>query len=162
MNKLPFWQQKSLDEMNEQEWEQICDGCAKCCLHKFIDDDTDDLHYTNIACELLDSQTCQCSDYANRFARGVQCLKLTKENLPQFYWLPATCSYRLLMENQPLPEWHPLLTGSKEAMHAAKGSVQNSVVYEIDVIDWQDHIVESFCAGKSNAKSKTRNRTRKK
>ncbi|MDG4813789.1 hypothetical protein P8629_12340, partial [Hydrogenovibrio sp. 3SP14C1] len=52
-----------------------------------------------------------------------------------------TCAYRLLADQQPLPEWHPLITGSKAAMHAAGQSVRNQVVYEIDVIDWEDHII---------------------
>ncbi|EEX36805.1 hypothetical protein VIB_000911 [Vibrio metschnikovii CIP 69.14] len=33
-----------------------------------------------------------------------------------------------------------MITGSKAAMHAAGQSVRNQVVYEIDVIDWEDHI----------------------
>lgn len=137
----PFWEQKSLTEMTDAEWESLCDGCGKCCLHKLIDEDTEELYYTNIACSLLDDKTCSCKDYANRFSYDEECLKLTRDKIDEFYWLPDTCSYRLLAEGKPLPTWHPLITGSKEAMHAADESVREKVVYEIDVIDWEDHIL---------------------
>ncbi|MCL9781800.1 YcgN family cysteine cluster protein [Vibrio sp. S4M6] len=137
----PFWQSKSLEQMNEKEWESLCDGCGKCCLHKLVDEDTEELYYTNVACSWLNSDTCSCKDYPNRFQSGEECLKLTRESIPQFNWLPDTCAYRLLAENKPLPVWHPLITGSKDAMHKAGESVKNKVVYEIEVVDWEQHIV---------------------
>lgn len=135
-----FWQTKSLEQMTEEEWESLCDGCGKCCLHKLMDEDTDEVYYTNVACSLLDNQTCSCKDYPNRFASGEECTKLTRERIEEFNWLPETCAYRLLSQKEPLPEWHPLITGSKDAMHHCGESVRNKVVYEIDVIDWEDHI----------------------
>ena len=137
---IPFWQRKSLEEMTEAEWESLCDGCGKCCLHKLMDEDSDEVYYTNVACSWLNSDTCSCKDYSNRFQSDEECLKLTRDKIKEFYWLPETCAYRLLADKQPLPEWHPLITGSKVAMHVAGQSVRNKVVYEIDVIDWEDHI----------------------
>ncbi|MGF1765480.1 YcgN family cysteine cluster protein [Aliivibrio kagoshimensis] len=135
-----FWQQKKLEQMTESEWESLCDGCGKCCLHKLMDEDSDEVYYTNVACSWLNSKTCSCKDYPNRFESGEECLKLTRDKIHEFNWLPETCSYRLLSENKPLPEWHPLITGSKSKMHAAKESVRGTVVYEIDVLNWEDHI----------------------
>ncbi|MFG0604746.1 YcgN family cysteine cluster protein [Vibrio mimicus] len=137
----PFWQSKTLDQMTEAEWESLCDGCGKCCLHKLMDEDTDEIYYTNVACSWLNSETCSCKDYRNRFSSGEECLKLTRDKIEEFIWLPDTCAYRLLGSGQTLPEWHPLLTGSKDAMHAADESVRGKIVYEVDVIDWEDHIV---------------------
>ncbi|ARN66536.1 YcgN family cysteine cluster protein [Vibrio vulnificus] len=139
----PFWQSKTLQAMTEQEWESLCDGCGKCCLHKLMDEETDEVFYTNVACSWLNSKTCSCKDYPNRFSSGENCLKLTQDKIAEFHWLPRTCAYRRLSENQPLPEWHPLITGSKSAMHAAGQSIRNRVVYEIDVKDWEDHVIEN-------------------
>lgn len=136
----PFWQTTPLEQMTEEQWESLCDGCGRCCLHKLIDEDSDELYYTNVACSWLNSKTCSCKDYPNRFQSGEECLKLTRESIPEFNWLPDTCAYRLLADGQTLPEWHPLVTGSKSAMHAAGASVRNQVVYEIDVVNWEDHI----------------------
>ncbi|KKP15467.1 hypothetical protein VP96_01661 [Vibrio cholerae] len=106
-----------------------------------MDEDTDEIYYTNVACSWLNSDTCSCKDYPNRFSSGEECLKLTRDKIEEFNWLPDTCAYRLLGNGQTLPEWHPLLTGSKDAMHAADESVRGKIVYEVDVIDWEDHIV---------------------
>ncbi|WP_275134360.1 YcgN family cysteine cluster protein [Vibrio sp. DW001] len=136
-----FWERKALAEMTDTEWESLCDQCGKCCLHKLMDEDTEEVYYTNVACSWLNSDTCSCKDYANRFESGEECLKLSREKISEFHWLPDTCSYRLLAEGKILPKWHPLITGDKSTMHEAGESVRNQVVYEIDVINWEDHIL---------------------
>ncbi|MGL4678002.1 MAG: YcgN family cysteine cluster protein, partial [Plesiomonas shigelloides] len=134
MTEQAFWQTKTLDEMTDAEWEALCDGCGQCCLHKLIDADTDELYYTNVACDQLDLHTCQCRNYATRFELEPDCIKLTRENMNTFEWLPATCAYRLLDEGKGLPAWHPLVSGTSESMHDAGVSVRDQCVYEIDVI----------------------------
>ena len=52
----PFWKRKSLEEMNEAEWESLCDGCGRCCLVKLEEDETSGkIHFTDLACTLLDA-----------------------------------------------------------------------------------------------------------
>jgi uncharacterized cysteine cluster protein YcgN (CxxCxxCC family) len=156
----PFWETKTLLEMNRQEWESICDGCAKCCLHKFIDDeDTTDetelmptdhikeneqMSYSNIACFLLNEKTGQCSQYDKRTTLVPDCVKLTQENLDTVFFMPPSCSYRRLNEGRGLPSWHPLLNkGKKSAMHRAGMSVRGKIVKdnEVDVECFEDYIV---------------------
>ena len=56
----PFWETKSIDEMNTEEWESLCDGCAKCCLIKLEDVDTGEIAFTEVVCRLLELGTCAC------------------------------------------------------------------------------------------------------
>ncbi|WP_213993645.1 YcgN family cysteine cluster protein [Sodalis sp. dw_96] len=130
MTTIPFWQEKSLDEMTDREWESLCDGCGRCCLHKYIDGTTQTLHSTNVACKLLNIKTCQCRHYETRFQHVPGCIKLTRENIATLDWLPPTCAYRLKAEGKPLPNWHPLITGSKAAMHGERISVRHIAVPE--------------------------------
>lgn len=123
-----FWETKSLDEMSQTEWESLCDGCGKCCLVKLEDEDTGEIHFTNVACELLDTHSCQCSNYTNRFSYQPDCTQLTKADIPAFHWLPKTCAYRLLSENNPLPSWHHLISGSKQQVLQQKGAINGKIV----------------------------------
>ncbi|QGX91367.1 YcgN family cysteine cluster protein [Tatumella sp. TA1] len=141
MTMLPFWQTKNLEQMSDSEWESVCDGCGQCCLNKLQDADTDEIYFTNVACNLLNIKTCQCRHYDNRFAYEPDCIKLTRDNLPTFSWLPRTCSYRLLAEGQDLPAWHPLKVGSAKAMHTQRISVRHIAVRESEVRNWEDHII---------------------
>lgn len=99
--------------MTDDEWESLCDGCGQCCLHKLMDEDTDEIYFTNVACNQLNIKTCQCKHYEDRFSYEADCIKLNRYNLETFEWLPHTCAYRLLLEGKTLPAWHPLKTGSK-------------------------------------------------
>ena len=117
MPSKPFWEEKSLEEMNHEEWESLCDGCGKCCLQKLEDEDTGEIHYTALACSLLDVETCRCKDYKQRHKKIPQCIKLNPERIHEFGFLPGTCAYRLLSEGKALPQWHPLRSGSSESVH---------------------------------------------
>ena len=142
MTEQPFWQTKRLDQMDDAEWESLCDGCGQCFLNKLQDADTDEIYFTNVACNQLNIKTCQCRNYERRFEYEEDCIKLTRENLTTFNWLPRTCAYRLLGEGGTLPAWHPLVAGSKKAMHAQRISVRFIAVRESEVRDWEDHIID--------------------
>lgn len=139
----PFWLRKTLAEMTAAEWESLCDGCGKCCLHKLEDEDTDEVWYTRVACRLLDADSCRCSDYPNRLQQVPGCLQLSAADVSALDWLPVTCAYRLLDEGQPLPEWHPLLTGDPDSVHKASMSVRGLTVSETSVAvdDYEEHII---------------------
>ncbi|WP_261922011.1 YcgN family cysteine cluster protein [Shewanella sp. NFH-SH190041] len=138
---MSFWKQKTLAEMSTEEWEMLCDGCGKCCLNKLIDDETDELYYTNAACLLLDCQTGQCKHYSDRFKHVPQCTEITVDNIAELDWLPDSCAYRRLHLGRELPSWHPLIAGSKVAMRNNGMSVCGKVVCETQVKDIEDHIV---------------------
>jgi uncharacterized cysteine cluster protein YcgN (CxxCxxCC family) len=131
-----YWKRKSLAEMNSREWEGLCDGCALCCMHKLEDEDTGEIFYTDVACKLLDVNTCRCSDYANRAKKVADCLILSVDEPQTFEWLPDSCAYRRLARGQELPEWHPLLTGDPNSVHEAGVSVRDSAVSENETAEY--------------------------
>jgi uncharacterized protein len=141
----PFWRVKTLEEMDLPEWESLCDGCARCCLVKLEDDDSGEIHFTDIGCTLLDTKTCRCVDYKRRQRRVPDCVKLTPEAVRSLSWLPVTCAYRLVSEGKDLPDWHPLVTGSPDSVHDAGVSVRGRVSASEDDLSqdlWPDRIVK--------------------
>ncbi len=137
---LNFWEYKALKEMTQSEWEQLCDGCAKCCLHKLEDEDTGIIYATNVVCQYLDSEKCQCNEYARRSILVPECVTMSPDNLQQVYFMPDTCAYRLLAEGRELPDWHPLLSGQSRSTHDSGHSVQGKVISELEVDDLMHHL----------------------
>jgi len=125
--KKNFWEEKTLQEMNSQEWESLCDGCGLCCLEK-IETEAGEVYFTDVACRLLDTKTCRCKDYSNRSKKVKDCVKLSAKNTAAFDWLPATCAYKLIHNGKDIPAWHPLISGNKESVHAAGISVKNRII----------------------------------
>ncbi len=143
MAEQAFWMRKQLHEMNREEWESLCDGCAKCCLHKLEDEDSGDVYYTKVVCRYLDEQHCSCTEYQDRNRLVPECVWLQPEDVAEFHWLPVTCAYRLIAEGQPLPEWHPLISGSADSVHQAGVSVRGRVLSDefVHPDGMEEHIV---------------------
>jgi uncharacterized protein len=146
MLEKEFWKTKTLEEMNREEWEALCDGCARCCLYKLQDEDTDEVYYTNVVCRLVDSQRCRCTEYANRSTLMPTCLTLNVDLVNRLNWMPKTCAYRLLAEGKELEWWHPLVSGDPESVHRAGISIRHKVVEEKDaeMENLEDYVVEEF------------------
>jgi uncharacterized cysteine cluster protein YcgN (CxxCxxCC family) len=157
-----FWLSTKLEEMNTEQWEAICDGCAKCCLHKFIDDEEagdineqealptaigkegEEVFFTNIVCQLLHTKNCECTQYQRRSELVPHCVTLTKENLKDIFYMPSSCSYRRMHEGRGLASWHPLLNkGKKAKMHEMGISTRGRTISEndADLHAFEDYIV---------------------
>ena len=99
---MRHWWEQPLHTLDAQQWEALCDGCAKCCLHKLEDADTGEVFYTRIRCRYLLEESCRCSDYVNRSINVPDCVHLERNRLEEYHWLPQTCAYRLLHEGNAL------------------------------------------------------------
>ena len=137
-----FWETKTLAELDRGQWEALCDGCGKCCIHKLEDEETGDLYPTNVACRMLDRRSGQCKDYRNRRAYVPDCVRLTVKNVFTTDWLPSTCAYRLRANGEKLPEWHYLVCGDREAVHRAGESTRGWTVSEDDAGELEFHLVD--------------------
>ncbi len=144
-----FWE-LPLKDLSRAEWEALCDGCGRCCLHKVEDENTGRIFDTNVACKLLDTKTARCTDYKNRKAFVPDCLRLTLKIVEDVQWLPETCAYRRRAHNRSLPDWHYLLSGDPEAVQRAGVSVVGRVISENEagppehhIVDWDEDIREA-------------------
>ena len=138
----PFWRRKGLAEMTPGEWESLCDGCAKCCLHKLEDARSGEISCTNVACRLLDAETCRCTDYGHRSRLVHDCVRLHPGNVRRLTWMPSSCAYRLVAEGKDLPWWHHLVSGDPETVHRSGRSVKGRVVAEEEAGELWDHVVK--------------------
>ncbi len=145
MAAQPFWKRKTLAQMTTDEWESLCDGCAKCCLQKLEDEDSGDVFYTRVVCQYL-SDSCRCTVYQERQQKVPNCVWLKPEDVDQFFWLPSTCAYRLIAEGEDLPEWHPLRAYDSQRIHAVDASVLHLDPVrdnEVPEEDWEDYIIDN-------------------
>ena len=144
MSQNQFWKTIALDQLDKDQWESLCDGCGKCCVLKLEDVDSGDVHYTDVACKLLDCENARCTDYAARKTHVPDCVLLTPDNLSILGWMPKSCAYRLIHEGAPLPHWHPLISGSAATVCKAGISVAGRILPEgaVEDDDMIDHIVE--------------------
>ena len=137
-----FWETLPLTQLDRAQWEALCDGCGKCCLHKLEDEETGDFYPTNVACKLLDRRSAQCSDYKHRHAFVPDCIRLTPTKLETMDWLPPSCAYVLRADGKPLPDWHYLNSGDRDTVHSAGKSVRGWTISEIDAGDLEMHLVD--------------------
>lgn len=139
-----FWEEKSLSEMTRDEWESLCDGCGRCCLHRLQDEDSGETFFTSIVCKYFDMPGSRCTCYSERTRLVPECLVVSLANPESFSHAPQTCAYRLLAEGKPLFDWHPLIAGDRKAMIAAHISIQDKAISEeyVHPDEWQDHIIE--------------------
>lgn len=133
MTEAGYWQSKQLSEMSQAEWENLCDGCGKCCVVRLEDEDTGKVYMTDLSCKLLCTQSARCTDYNNRFAKVPDCVQVSPDNIEALYWMPRTCAYRLIAEGKPLPDYHHLISGSRETIHELGMSVAGAVTSELRV-----------------------------
>jgi len=141
-SQAKFWETKALHEMTTEQWESLCDGCAKCCLHKLQDQETGDVHYTKVVCRYMDEQ-CRCTEYQRRNELVPNCVWLRPRDVEQFFWLPSTCAYRLVAEHKPLADWHPLISGDPHSVHRAGVSIKGRALSEeyVHPDGMEEHII---------------------
>lgn len=138
----PFWE-KPLEELDAKEWEQLCDGCGRCCLKKFEDSETGNTHYTRVVCRYFEETNSSCACYSKRTEKVPECLNVKQVNIGLLTWMPDTCAYKLRYDGKPLYDWHPLIAGSREAMENAGINIAGKVLSEehVHADGYAEHII---------------------
>lgn len=144
MESAQYWNRKRLAAMNRAEWEALCDGCARCCLHKLQDVDSGEVFYTMVACRYLDLETCRCTVYPDRHELVPTCIHLTPDKVEALKWLPQSCAYRRVYEGKQLNGWHPLISGNSQAVHRAGISIRGKAISEaeVDMSKLEDYVID--------------------
>ncbi len=81
-----FWE-LPLEDLDEDEWEALCDGCGRCCLVKLQDEDSGEVAFTDVACAYLDQADCRCTVYPERQRYVPDCMPVTPGGAA--FWLAA-------------------------------------------------------------------------
>jgi len=76
----------------DQDWEEICDRCGKCCYEK-VDLGAGHVVYTDEPCSHLDTTTNLCKVYDRRHELVPDCISLTEKLVRSLHWLPPDCAY---------------------------------------------------------------------
>jgi uncharacterized cysteine cluster protein YcgN (CxxCxxCC family) len=141
---VELWEEKALTEMSQEEWESLCDGCARCCMIKVEDEEDGAIYHTGLVCHLLDIEACRCTRYPERHDIVRDCIEFTADLAGQLKWLPKSCAYRRLAEGRTLADWHPLISGDPESVHRAGISVRDRVipVQHVHEDELADHVVD--------------------
>jgi len=142
-----FWERFALDDLTEAEWEALCDGCGRCCMQKLEDEDSGQVFATDVACALLDTETCRCSNYPERQTIVPDCLNVRPLDADKIRWLPGSCAYKRLAKGQTLAAWHPLISGESSTVHSAGIGMSGRCISETKVplheltqrlVKWED------------------------
>ncbi len=135
-----FWNETLLEDFNQEDWEALCDGCAKCCLHKLENEDDGEIYYTDVHCKFLNLNTCSCTDYKNRHINVNNCISFSSKDIKNMHWLPETCAYKLKYQKKNLPNWHYLICGNKQEIHQQKQSIKGMAEADTGQ-DLEEHIL---------------------
>jgi uncharacterized cysteine cluster protein YcgN (CxxCxxCC family) len=134
-----FWE-KPLEELSRAEWESLCDGCGKCCLHKVEDEATGEVHRPTspASCSTAQRPLQQLSRPQGLRAR----LRPPHQRQGGKARLaPSTCAYRLRAEGKPLPDWHHLSAATGERARGGQ-SVRGWTISEEEAGDLEHHLID--------------------